>query len=138
MSKVSPNSELSIVPYNKYIFPLTVVKPMKSATNINKPYLPNELLELILHDPYAVDTIGTIHVTNISYYKVSGEAEHEYLVLQVEDDQGRFRNYLKLDRCPQPGQELPAPRVWLGPEKNWLDIVQEDQPIETPEETRSG
>ncbi|KAG8794463.1 hypothetical protein FRC12_024242 [Ceratobasidium sp. 428] len=91
--------EATIKSPNILILPSYVVGGRTQAS-FAKPYSPDDLMDLILGDANAVDSIGTIFVTQIYYYKEDSEAQHEYLVFKVEDSGRRFINYLKLDRTP--------------------------------------
>ncbi|KDN39413.1 hypothetical protein RSAG8_08819, partial [Rhizoctonia solani AG-8 WAC10335] len=79
-----------------------------------KPYTPQELLTRITQDANAVDYIGKIHVTRISYYKETSLPEHEYLVFKVEATEHKLVNYIKVDRSPQPTAETEQNQQEIG------------------------
>ncbi|CAE6426914.1 unnamed protein product [Rhizoctonia solani] len=100
---------LGAVSPNQFVFPLALVTKDTTYPERQRPYSPKELLDHILKDPYAVDSVGNIHVTGVSYHKLVEGAQHEYLVIRVQHNQLELANYLKLDRCPQEGQALANP-----------------------------
>lgn len=93
---------------NVFIFPPHLVDKT-NVEGLPKPYIPGELLGSIMENANAVDYIGNIFVVEIRYYKESAGAQHEYLVVRVEDASHRYVNYLKTDRCPRPGEVLNQP-----------------------------
>jgi hypothetical protein len=103
----------SIESPNIFIFPPHVVDKRNPIT-VDKNYTPSELLERILGDAQAVDFIGNIFITSMSYHKNPRGVEHEYLLFRVQDVDQRFLNYIKLDRFPEQDPETP-PKVVSTP-----------------------
>ncbi|KAG8735905.1 hypothetical protein FRC10_010017 [Ceratobasidium sp. 414] len=80
--------------------------------SVPKSYTPDELLELIMKHPNAVDSVGTIYVTEIQYWKEKSGPQHEYLVFEIQDTNHQFINYMRVDRFPDKSDEkvqLPEP-----------------------------
>ncbi|CAE6360356.1 unnamed protein product [Rhizoctonia solani] len=108
---------------NTLIFPPVLDKHNRDWCS--KLYSPKELLTRISEDAKAVDYIGKIHITEISYYKEIPLPEHEYLVFKVQAIDPLFVNYIKVDRCPKPRAETKQTEPAIGDTSSTQNVLPE-------------
>ncbi|KAG8743745.1 hypothetical protein FRC10_011465 [Ceratobasidium sp. 414] len=105
------NQETPMHP-NVFVFPRSLAR----RAGFDQLHTPDDLLYAILRNPHAVDSVGTVMVPKVFYYKARTGAQHEFLILKVTNSSGTLVNYIKVDRCPV--KELRSPPNSL---ENWMD-----------------
>ncbi|KAB5588912.1 APH domain-containing protein [Ceratobasidium theobromae] len=98
MATSTSTTEQKKIPYNLFIFPESLLDKSLAKGALARTYTPNELLQFILK--YAVNSVDSIRVTSLSYHKETNKAQHEYLIIKVEDSKDNLSNFIKIDRCP--------------------------------------
>ncbi|QRV99720.1 hypothetical protein RhiJN_27739 [Ceratobasidium sp. AG-Ba] len=90
-------------PFNEYFFPGHLINKSEPIAP-PESHSPHWLLVHIADNPRARDSVGSISITEISYYKDKKMAQHEFLVFRIEDSHRPLANYIRIDRRTPKGK----------------------------------
>ncbi|QRV99722.1 ubiquitin carboxyl-terminal hydrolase [Ceratobasidium sp. AG-Ba] len=127
--KMNPDVSIGAAePFNEYFFPGHLINKSEPIAP-PESHSPHWLLARMADNTRARESVGSISITEISYYKDKEAAQHEFLVFRIEDSRRPLANYIKIDRHPPKGKEQNTPP---SPTDN------EAAPAEPPAREHSG